>query len=139
VKIAQFETFLVNSGLRNYLFIRLTSDDGLTGIGEASLEWQEKTVETLLHEWVKDRILGEDAFDIERIIDHLVRDQYQNGSTIMTAISGVEIGLWDLVGKACLSTSFWGVARKTGSPPMPMAGMAAAALHSNMPMRQPGS
>ena len=101
MKIAQFETFLVNSGLRNYLFIRLTSDDGLTGIGEASLEWQEKTVETLLHEWVKDRILGEDAFDIERIIDHLVRDQYQNGSTIMTAISGVEIGLWDLVGKAC--------------------------------------
>jgi galactonate dehydratase len=101
MKISQFETFLVNSGLRNYVFLRLTADNGLTGIGEASLEWQEKTVETLLHEWVKDRVLGEDAFDIERIIGHLIRDQYQNGSTIMTAISGVEIALWDLIGKAC--------------------------------------
>jgi galactonate dehydratase len=101
VKISQFETFLVNAGLRNYLFVRLTTDNGLTGVGEASLEWQEKTVEALLHEWVKERCLGEDPFDIERIIDHWVRDQYQGGSTIMTAISAVEIALWDLIGKAC--------------------------------------
>lgn len=101
MKITHFETFLVNSGLRNYLFVRLTASNGLTGIGEASLEWQEKTVETVLHEWVKDRVLGEDPFDIERISDHLIRDQYQGGSTILTAISGVEIALWDLVGKAC--------------------------------------
>jgi galactonate dehydratase len=101
VKIAQFETFLVNSGLRNYLFLRLTTNTGLTGVGEASLEWQEKTAETLLHEWVKDRIMGEDPFDIERIVDHFIRDQYQGGSTIMTAISAVEIALWDLIGKAC--------------------------------------
>ncbi len=101
MKIAQFETFLVNAGLRNYLFLRLTTNTGLTGVGEASLEWQEKTVETFLHEWVKDRILGEDPFDIERIVDHFVRDQYQGGSTVMTAISAVEIALWDLIGKAC--------------------------------------
>ena len=37
----------------------------------------------------------------DRTIDQMIRDQYQNGSTIMTAISGVEIALWDLVGKAC--------------------------------------
>jgi galactonate dehydratase len=101
VKITQFETFLVNSGLRNYLFLKLTASSGLTGVGEASLEWQEQTVETILHEWVKERIIGEDPFDIERIISHLIRDQYQGGSTIMTAISAVEIALWDLIGKAC--------------------------------------
>lgn len=101
MKITGCETHLVNSGLRNYLFVRLTTDRGLTGVGEASLEWQERAVEVLMHDWVKDRILGEDPFDIERIIEHLIRDQYQNGSTIMTAISGVEIALWDLVGKAC--------------------------------------
>ena len=44
MKIVGFETFLANAGLRNYLFIRLRTDDGLTGIGEATLEWQEKTV-----------------------------------------------------------------------------------------------
>jgi galactonate dehydratase len=101
MKITQLETFLVGAGLRNYLFIQLTTDTGLTGVGEASLEWQEKTVETLIHEWVADRVVGRDPFDIEALIGGLIRDQYQGGATVMTAISGVEIALWDLVGKAC--------------------------------------
>jgi len=54
MRITQLDTFLTNSGLRNYLFVRLTTDTGVTGVGEASLEWQEKTVETLIHEWVED-------------------------------------------------------------------------------------
>ena len=41
------------------------TDTGLTGIGEATLEWQERTVETLLHEWVCGRVLGRDPFDLE--------------------------------------------------------------------------
>jgi galactonate dehydratase len=101
MKITRFETFLANAGLRNYLFIRLATDTGLTGIGEATLEWQEKTVQTLAHEWVEGRVLGRDPFDIEAIVGNLVRDQYQGGATVMTAISGVEIALWDIVGKAC--------------------------------------
>ena len=100
MKIKKLETFLANSGLRNYLFIRLTTDSGLTGLGEASLEWQEKTVQTILHEWVESRILHEDPFDIERVIGGMIRDQYQGGSTVMTAISGVEIAFWDLIGKS---------------------------------------
>jgi galactonate dehydratase len=101
VKIVGFETFLANAGLRNYLFIRLRTDTGLTGIGEATLEWQEKTVQTLLHEWVEGRVIGRDPFDIEALIGALIRDQYQGGSTVMTAISAVEIACWDLIGKAC--------------------------------------
>lgn len=101
MKISRVETFLTNAGLRNYLFIRLTTDTGLTGIGEASLEWQEKTVQTLIHEWVEDRILGTDPFDQEAVIGGMIRDQYQGGATVMTAISGVEIAFWDLIGKAC--------------------------------------
>jgi galactonate dehydratase len=101
MKIAAFETFLANAGLRNYLFIRLRTDTGLTGIGEASLEWQEQTVETLCHEWLQDRLLGCDPFDIEAVIGGLIRDQYQGGSTVMTAISGAEIAMWDIIGKSC--------------------------------------
>jgi galactonate dehydratase len=101
MKITHFETFLANAGLRNYLFIRLRADNGLTGVGEASLEWQEKTVETLCHEWVRDRVIGCDPFDIEAVVGGMVRDQYQGGSTVMTAISGTEIAMWDLIGKAC--------------------------------------
>ncbi|MEZ4667439.1 MAG: mandelate racemase/muconate lactonizing enzyme family protein [Anaerolineae bacterium] len=101
MKITRFETLMANAGLRNYLFIRLHTDTGLTGIGEATLEWQEKTVQTIAHEWVEGRVIGRDPFDIERIVGDMIRDQYQGGSTVMTAISGVEIAMWDIVGKAC--------------------------------------
>ena len=102
MKITKIETFLCNAGLRNYLFLRLHTDNGLTGVGEASLEWQEETVRTLIHEFLEERyIIGAHPFDIEDLIGRMVRDQYQGGSTIMTAISAVEIALWDLVGKAC--------------------------------------
>ncbi len=101
MRISRLDTFLANSGLRNYLFVRLTTDTGLTGVGEASLEWQEKTVETLVHEWVADRVVGVDPFDTEKVVGDMLRDQYQGGSTVLTAISGVEIAMWDIVGKAC--------------------------------------
>ena len=101
MRIVKLESFLTNAGLRNYLFVRLTTDTGMTGLGEASLEWQEQTVQTLLHEWVEDRVLGRDPFDVERLGGELIRDQYQGGSTVLTAISGVEIACWDLIGKAC--------------------------------------
>src|SRR2546423_11440268 len=101
MKITQLESFLTNCGLRNYLFVRLRTDTGLTGVGEASLEWQERAVQVLLHDWVEPRLLGRHPFDIEAIAGGMVRDQYQGGSTVLTAISGAEIALWDLVGKAC--------------------------------------
>lgn len=101
MKIVKLDTILTNAGVRNYLFLRLTTDTGMTGLGEASLEWQERAVETLVHEWVMDRVLGADPFDIEALIGGLIRDQYQGGATVLTAISGVEIACWDLIGKAC--------------------------------------
>jgi galactonate dehydratase len=101
MKITRLETFLTNSGLRNYLFLRLSTDTGLTGLGEASLEWQEKAVQALLADWVEERVLGVDPFDVEAVIGGLIRDQYQGGPTVLTAISGVEIAFWDLMGKAC--------------------------------------
>jgi galactonate dehydratase len=101
MRITKLETILTNGGLRNYLFVRLETDSGLTGVGEATLEWQERTVQTLLHEWLEDRILGADPFDVERVVGNLIRDQYQGGATVMTAISGFEIACWDLIGKSC--------------------------------------
>src|SRR5258708_14773529 len=86
MKITRFETFMANAGLRNYLFIRLTTDTGLTGIGDASLEWQEKTVETILHEWVEGRIMGRDPFDIESVIAGRSPAHYQGGAPLLTAV-----------------------------------------------------
>jgi len=101
MKITRLESFLTNCGLRNYLFVRLTTDNGLTGLGEATLEWQEMTVQTLLHEWAEERILGVCPFDIESVFGAMVRDQYQGGATVMTVISALEVACWDIIGKAC--------------------------------------
>jgi galactonate dehydratase len=101
MRIIKLETFLTHAGLRNYLFLRLTTDTGLTGVGEASLEWQDRAVECLLRDWVEERLLGADPFDVEAVIGGMIRDQYQGGPTVLTAISGVEIACWDLIGKAC--------------------------------------
>jgi len=102
VKIVKLQTFLTNAGLRNYLFIILHTDTGIQGTGEASLEWQELTVRTFIHEFLEERyVLGANPFDIENLVTRMVRDQYQGGSTAMTAISGIEIALWDIVAKEC--------------------------------------
>ncbi len=101
MKVIKLESFLTNCGLRNYLFVRLTTDTGLTGLGEATLEWQEMAVQTLLHEWAEERILGVCPFDIEQVFGDLVRDQYQGGPTVMTVISALEVACWDIIGKAC--------------------------------------
>lgn len=101
MKVVQLESFLTNCGLRNYLFVRLTTDTGLTGIGEATLEWQEMAVQTLLHEWAEERILGICPFDVEQVFGDLIRDQYQGGANVMTVISALEIACWDIIGKAC--------------------------------------
>lgn len=67
-----------------------------------SLEWQEEAVRSLIHGFLDERyILGANPFDIESLIGRMVRDQYQGGSTVMTAIGEVEIALWGIVGKAC--------------------------------------
>ncbi len=102
MKITRLQTFLANAGLRNYLFLRLQTDKGTTGIGEATLEWQEETVRTLIHEFLEERyVLGANPFDVEQLVARMVRDQYQGGSTIMTAISGIEIAMWDIIAKDC--------------------------------------
>ena len=49
----------------------------------------------------EDRVLGADPSDVERLIGNPIRDQYQGGPTVLTAISGIEIACWDLIGKAC--------------------------------------
>lgn len=101
MRIVRLESFLSHAGLRNYLFLRVTCDNGLVGVGEASLEWQEQAVQSIFENWLCERAIGADPFDLEPLIGGLIRDQYQGGPTALTAISGLEIACWDLIGKAC--------------------------------------
>jgi galactonate dehydratase len=77
MKIIHFETFLTNAGLRNYLCIRLHTDSGLTGVGEATLEWQRKQSRRSAMNGGRP-VIGR-PFDIEAVV-RMVRDQYQGGA-----------------------------------------------------------
>jgi len=101
MRITKLESFLCNAGLRNYLFLKLHTDEGIVGISEASLEWQEEATQRVLHEFFEQRyIIGANPFDVENLFRRMVRDQYQGGPVALTAISGIEIGCWDIIGKA---------------------------------------
>ena len=100
MRITKLESFLCNAGLRNYLFLKLYTDEGIVGISEASLEWQEEATQKVLHEFFEERyVIGANPFNIENLCQMMIRDQYQGGPVALTAISGIEIGCWDIIGK----------------------------------------
>jgi galactonate dehydratase len=99
MKIIDLKTFFVNAGLRNWLFVKLLTDEGIVGYGEASLEWQEKAVDSFIEEFIVRHVLGTNPFEIEKLWMRLYRGQYEGGSVAMTAISAVEIACWDIIGK----------------------------------------
>src|SRR5687767_8813880 len=81
MKIVDFETYLVGNPWKNWLFVRLITDEGVTGIGEGSLGHFSKTVETAVHE-IKPFILGLNVFQTELLVQKLSRICYADGGQI---------------------------------------------------------
>ncbi len=100
MKITKLETFMVGAGIRNWLFLKLHTDSGIVGVGEASMEWRERAIEKLLYEFLESYIIGANPFDTEALYMTTYRDGYWGGPVMMTALSGIEMACWDIVGKA---------------------------------------
>lgn len=99
MRITNIETYLVGNPWKNWLFVRLLTDEGIYGIGEGSLGHLSKTVETAIHE-MKPLIAGLDVSQTELIVSRLQRHVYADGGQIkMCAISAIEIACWDAWGK----------------------------------------
>jgi len=100
VRITRATTYIVGNPWKNWLFVRLDTDqDGLYGIGEGSLNAFAKTVEAAVHE-LAPRYEGMDPFQVETIHQRMSRDVYSEGGQIhMNAIACVEIACWDIIGK----------------------------------------
>src|SRR5579859_4015818 len=100
VKITGITTYLVGNPWKNWLFVRVDTDEGIHGIGEGSLGHLSKTVEAAVHE-MKPFILGLEIFQTETLVTRLTRHVYADGGQIkMCAISALEIACWDAIGKA---------------------------------------
>lgn len=101
--IAQIETFLVAP---RWFFVRIETDDGLVGWGEASLEGHAEAVAGAM-ESAKDRLIGRPADRIEDAWQTLYRlGFYRGGPVLMSAISGIDQALWDIKGKR-LNVPVW--------------------------------
>lgn len=101
MKITEISTYLVGNPWKNWLFVRVATDEGITGVGEGSLNYFARTVECAIHE-LKHLVMGMDPFQIELLSQRLIRDVYSEGAQIhMSAVAAIEIACWDIVGKAC--------------------------------------
>ena len=100
MKIARIETILTCPD-RNYLIVKITADSGLVGYGDATLNGRELAVQALIERHLSSWLTGWDAGAIEKIWQSVLRQQYWRGGAIqMTALSGIDMALWDLKGKS---------------------------------------
>ena len=93
---------LVTCPGRNYVAIKITtSDDGLYGWGDATLNGRELSVASFLRDHLAPILVGRDVDLIEDTWQYLTRGGYWRGGPVqMTAVSGVDMALWDIKGKA---------------------------------------
>src|SRR5260370_18167112 len=100
MKISQMSLLVMGSAWRNLTFMKLTTDEGLTGISEVRLSNRTNALLGYLEEGKKRYILGADPFRIEQIVQRMFRDDFGRvGEICASPISLVEIACWDIVGK----------------------------------------
>jgi galactonate dehydratase len=101
MKITRIETLVCNARMRNWIFVKvLTDQPGLYGWGEATLEWHTRGVIGAIQD-LESLLIGEDPTRVEYLWQIMYRQHFWHGNGIVrgTAISGIDIALWDIVGK----------------------------------------
>ena len=99
MRITALKTFLVGGSWRNWLVVKIETDAGVHGVGEATLEGKSKTVEAAVAELAR-YLIGKDPAAIERHFQEMYRRAFYAGGEVLTsAITGVETALWDIKGK----------------------------------------
>ncbi len=107
MKITEIKTYLMNAGVegggwakRNWLFVKIFTDEGVYGVGEAS-GWP-RVVETAIRD-LSEMLIGEDPMQIERVWQKMYIAMMGHGMTGIVgggALTGIEMALWDIKGKA---------------------------------------
>ncbi len=101
MKIVAVEAHVCNARMRNWVFVRVVTDEpGLVGWGEATLEWNTRAVVGAIED-IAELIVGEDPTRIEHLWQMMVRQHFWHRNDIVggTAVSGIDIALWDILGK----------------------------------------
>ena len=111
LKITGLKTFVVNVGSVNWAFCKVYTNQGLTGLGEGSITSKEATLTQAIMEHER-FLIGKDPTDIELLWQGMFRyPRWRGGPILNSAISAVEIALWDILGQgtgsADLQAAWW--------------------------------
>lgn len=101
MRITAIETFVCHARMRNWIFVKVVTDQpGLWGWGEATLEWHTQSVLGAIKD-LSELLVGEDPRRIEYLWQMMYRQHFWHGNGVVrgTAISGIDIALWDIAGK----------------------------------------
>ena len=100
MKVTDIKTFAVDCFRTNWVFVKVYTDEGITGVGEATLEYKEKALFGAI-EHIKEYLVGKNPLTIEKHWHDIYRDAYwRGGAVLMSALSAVETALWDILGKS---------------------------------------
>lgn len=100
MKIIAAKVILTCPG-RNFVTLKITTDAGIYGIGDGTLNGREKAVVSYLEDYIIPALIGRDASRIEDIWQYIYRGAYwRRGPIGMTALAAVDVALWDIKAKA---------------------------------------
>jgi mannonate dehydratase len=100
VKITDAKVIVCSPG-RNFVTLKIVTDEGIYGLGDATLNGMEKAVASYLENYCIPALIGKDPRNIEDIWHFFYKGAYwKRGSVTMTAVSAIDMALWDIKGKA---------------------------------------
>jgi len=99
MKIVAVSTHLVYAGMRNWVLVRIDTDEGIAGVGEATLEGKEATMAAAVGELAR-YLVGRDPRPVQHHWHAMYQAFWKGGPVLQSALAGVEIALWDIKGKA---------------------------------------
>ncbi|HPC44789.1 MAG TPA: mandelate racemase/muconate lactonizing enzyme family protein, partial [Candidatus Latescibacteria bacterium] len=101
MRITDVKPLVLGTSWRNIIFIKVETDEALTGIGEATIQNREEGVLGYLEGAKRRHVIGSDPFNVEDLWLRMYRnDFWRNGVIATTVMSAVEIACWDIIGKA---------------------------------------
>jgi len=100
MKITDMKIYVVDADWRDWVFVKIFTDQGLTGVGEASMSGQEPMVVAALKA-IKSYLLGKNPLNIEDQRRNLYHGSFWRGPALLSAIGGIEQALWDILGQSC--------------------------------------
>jgi galactonate dehydratase len=101
MRITGVRTHVLGTPWRNLTIVEVSTDEGVTGLGEVRMINHTDALHAFLAEAVPRHVTGSDPFDVESLVHRMMRHDYARPDEIaMSALATIEIACWDIMGKA---------------------------------------